>query len=104
MVLNIAFSKDGKTMATLSRDRIICLFNFLTGKIQKQIDETLDAYSAIQQVIILHFRFLLLASNKEKLLFFFHLRLRNNLETWSLDDVLPSRKTSNETRHTFILT
>ena len=37
-------------MAVLSRDRIIRIFNFLSGKVQKKIDETLDAYSAIQQV------------------------------------------------------
>ena len=46
----MAFSKNGKLMATLSRDRIICLFDFLTGKIKDRINETLDAYSAIQQV------------------------------------------------------
>jgi hypothetical protein len=37
-------------MATLSRDRKIRIFNFATGKIVKTIDESLDVYSAIQQV------------------------------------------------------
>ena len=39
-------------MAILSRDRKIRVFNFLNGKITQTIDESLDSYSAIQQVKI----------------------------------------------------
>ena len=53
IVLSIAFSKDGKIMAISSDDRKIRLFNFLTGKITKTIDESIDVYSLIQQVFIL---------------------------------------------------
>jgi hypothetical protein len=38
-------------MATSSRDRKIRLFNVLSGKIIQVIDESLDYYSAIQQVL-----------------------------------------------------
>lgn len=50
VILNITFSRNGKVMATLSKDRKIQLFDFLSGKITKTIDESLDVYSAIQQV------------------------------------------------------
>ncbi|CAF0767358.1 unnamed protein product [Brachionus calyciflorus] len=49
IVINITFTKDGRTMAVLSKDRKIRLFNFLTGKIIKTVDESLDQYSALQQ-------------------------------------------------------
>ncbi len=48
--MSIAFTKNGKIMATWSRDRKIRLFNFLKGKIVQTIDESLESYSAIQQV------------------------------------------------------
>ena len=50
IVLSIAFSQDGRQMAVLSDDRKIRIFNFLTGKITKVVDESLDVYSVIQQV------------------------------------------------------
>jgi peptidylprolyl isomerase domain and WD repeat-containing protein 1 len=50
VVLSIAFSKDGRKMAIMSDDRKIRLFNFLSGKILKTIDESLNVYSNIQQV------------------------------------------------------
>jgi hypothetical protein len=36
-------------MAILSKDRKIRIFNVLSGKIEKTIDESLDIYSTIQQ-------------------------------------------------------
>jgi peptidylprolyl isomerase domain and WD repeat-containing protein 1 len=51
-VLSIAFSRDGKKMAVMSDDRKIRVFNFLTGKIVQTIDESLEVYSAIQQVML----------------------------------------------------
>lgn len=53
IVINIAFNKSGKKMAILSRDRKIRLFDFLSGKIINTIDESLDQYSALQQVKLL---------------------------------------------------
>lgn len=50
IIINIAFNKSGKKMAILSKDRKIRLFDFLTGKIINTIDESLDQYSALQQV------------------------------------------------------
>ena len=38
-------------MATLAKDRNIRIFDFLSGKIIKKIDESLEVYSSIQQVI-----------------------------------------------------
>jgi hypothetical protein len=46
----MTFTKNGKIMAVLAKDRKIRLFNFLTGKITQTIDESLDSYSALQQV------------------------------------------------------
>jgi hypothetical protein len=50
MVLSITFTNDGNKMAILSRDRKIRLFDVLTAKIFKTIDESLEVYSSIQQV------------------------------------------------------
>ena len=50
IVLHIEFNKTGRVMAVLSKDRKIRIFNMLTGKITKTIDESLEVYSAIQQV------------------------------------------------------
>ena len=52
IIINIAFNKSGKKMAILSKDRKIRIFDFLTGKIINTIDESLDHYSALQQVKI----------------------------------------------------
>jgi len=41
-------------MAVLAKDRKIRLFNFLTGKITQTIDESLDSYSVLQQVIFVY--------------------------------------------------
>jgi peptidylprolyl isomerase domain and WD repeat-containing protein 1 len=49
IVLSIAFTRSGKIMAVLARDRKIRVYNFLSGKIVQTIDESLDSYSAIQQ-------------------------------------------------------
>jgi peptidylprolyl isomerase domain and WD repeat-containing protein 1 len=54
-ILNMTFTKNGKTMAVLAKDRKIRLFNFLTGKITQTIDESLDSYSALQQVHFIFF-------------------------------------------------
>lgn len=50
LILSIEFSKNGRVMAIMSKDRKIRLFNVLTGKITKTIDESLEVYSTIQQV------------------------------------------------------
>ena len=49
MIINMDFSKNGKQMAMLSKDRKIRIFNMLTGKIVQTIDESLEVYSTIQQ-------------------------------------------------------
>ena len=51
IVINIEFSRDAKKMAVMSKDRKIRIFNILTGKITQTINESLDVYSTIQQVI-----------------------------------------------------
>lgn len=48
-LIHIEFTRDGKTMAILSKDRNIRIFNVLTGKITQTIDESLEVYSTIQQ-------------------------------------------------------
>ena len=48
-VLAVEFSLNGKLMATLSKDRKIRMFDFLSGKITQTIDESLEVYSNIQQ-------------------------------------------------------
>lgn len=52
VVVNIEFSRDGKSMAVMSKDRNIRIYNVLTGKITQTINESLDVYSTIQQVRI----------------------------------------------------
>jgi peptidylprolyl isomerase domain and WD repeat-containing protein 1 len=88
VVLGIAFSKDGKLMAVMSDDRKIRLFNFLTGKFVKTIDESLDVYSQIQQV-----KLLVDLSTSNHVFFlniniFFQLRIHLNFLIWNLVDVL----------------
>ncbi len=51
MVLSVAFSNDGHNMAVLARDHKIRLFDILTARIYKTIDESLEVYSSIQQVL-----------------------------------------------------
>lgn len=45
----LAISHDGKKFASISRDRRVRVFNFLTGKMTKVYDETLQRYSELQQ-------------------------------------------------------
>lgn len=49
-VINMVFSRDGKQMATYGKDRKIRIFSVLSGKITQTIDDSIDVYSAIQQV------------------------------------------------------
>lgn len=51
-VINVEFTRNGKLMAILSKDRKIRIFNVLSGKITETIDESLDVYSNIQQVSV----------------------------------------------------
>jgi hypothetical protein len=61
VVISIAFDAKGKLMATLAKDRNIRIFNFLTGKVIKKIDESIDVYSSIQQVFkIMNFQYYLI--------------------------------------------
>lgn len=49
IVTGLAFSPDGKRFATLSTDRKVRVFTFLTGKLIRVFDETLPRYQDIQQ-------------------------------------------------------
>lgn len=49
IVSGLAFSPDGKRFATLSTDRKVRVFTFLTGKLIRVFDETLARYQEIQQ-------------------------------------------------------
>lgn len=49
IVTGLAFSPDGKRFATLSTDRKVRVFTFLTGKLIRVFDETLARYQDIQQ-------------------------------------------------------
>jgi hypothetical protein len=53
VVISITFDAKGKLMAILGKDRIIRIFNFLSGRIFKKIDESIDVYSSMQQVLSL---------------------------------------------------
>lgn len=44
----IAFSPDGKKMATISLDRKVRVFNFLSGKLHKVLDESLQRFHDLQ--------------------------------------------------------
>ncbi|XP_067011053.1 peptidylprolyl isomerase domain and WD repeat-containing protein 1 [Anabrus simplex] len=46
----LAFSPDGKKFCTLSGDRKVRVFNFLTGKLSRVYDETLQRFSDLQQL------------------------------------------------------
>lgn len=45
----LAFSPDGKRFATLSTDRKVRVFKFLTGKLIRVFDETLPRFQEMQQ-------------------------------------------------------
>lgn len=49
IVTGIAFSRDGRKFATLSTDRKVRIFLFLSGKMIKMIDETLPRFAELQQ-------------------------------------------------------
>lgn len=46
---DIAISPDGKKFASLSGDRKVRVFNFLTGKLYRIFDESLKRFSELQQ-------------------------------------------------------
>lgn len=46
---SIAFSPDGKKMATIGSDRKVRLFRFLTGKLMRVFDESLAMFTELQQ-------------------------------------------------------
>lgn len=48
IVTGLSFSPDGKRFATLSTDRKVRVFTFLTGKLIRVFDETLARYQEIQ--------------------------------------------------------
>ncbi|XP_044020804.1 peptidylprolyl isomerase domain and WD repeat-containing protein 1 isoform X1 [Aphidius gifuensis] len=48
---DIAISPDGKKFASLSGDRKVRVFNFLTGKLYRVFDESLKRFSELQQTI-----------------------------------------------------
>nr|XP_022910949.1 peptidylprolyl isomerase domain and WD repeat-containing protein 1 isoform X1 [Onthophagus taurus]XP_022910950.1 peptidylprolyl isomerase domain and WD repeat-containing protein 1 isoform X2 [Onthophagus taurus] len=45
----LSFSKDGLKFATISTDRKVRIFNFLTGKLIRVYDETLPRFTQLQQ-------------------------------------------------------
>ncbi|KAJ8972097.1 hypothetical protein NQ314_000323 [Rhamnusium bicolor] len=45
----LAFSPDGKRFAAISTDRRIRVFNFITGKLVRVLDETLPRFTELQQ-------------------------------------------------------
>ncbi|CAG9770960.1 unnamed protein product [Ceutorhynchus assimilis] len=46
---SLAFSSDGKKFATISTDRRVRVFSFLTGKLTRVYDETLPRFTELQQ-------------------------------------------------------
>ncbi|XP_044261261.1 peptidylprolyl isomerase domain and WD repeat-containing protein 1 isoform X1 [Tribolium madens] len=48
-VTGIAFSPDGSRFATLSTDRKVRVFNFVSGKLVRVLDETLPRFTELQQ-------------------------------------------------------
>ncbi|CAG2209963.1 PPWD1 [Mytilus edulis] len=49
-VFDICFSPDGKLFATVSSDRKVRVFKFLTGKLSKVLDESLQQFTELQQM------------------------------------------------------
>lgn len=45
----LAFTKDGKKFATISTDRKVRIFTFLTGKLLRIFDETLPRFTELHQ-------------------------------------------------------
>ncbi|XP_058820144.1 peptidylprolyl isomerase domain and WD repeat-containing protein 1 [Topomyia yanbarensis] len=50
IVTSLVFSQDGKKFATISTDRKVRVFGFLTGKLLRVYDESLARYSESQQL------------------------------------------------------
>nr|XP_022312893.1 peptidylprolyl isomerase domain and WD repeat-containing protein 1-like [Crassostrea virginica] len=46
----LSFSHDGKQMATIAKDRKVRVFKFLTGKLSKVLDESLQQFTELQQM------------------------------------------------------
>ncbi|XP_064164976.1 peptidylprolyl isomerase domain and WD repeat-containing protein 1 [Anguilla rostrata] len=47
---SLAFSADGKKMATIASDRKVRIFRFLTGKLMRVFDESLTMFTELQQM------------------------------------------------------
>lgn len=47
---SLAFSHDGKKMATIATDRKVRIFRFLTGKLMRVFDESLSKFTELQQM------------------------------------------------------
>ncbi|XP_033844876.1 peptidylprolyl isomerase domain and WD repeat-containing protein 1 [Periophthalmus magnuspinnatus] len=47
---SLAFSPDGKKMATIAADRKVRIFRFLTGKLMRVFDESLTMFTELQQM------------------------------------------------------
>ncbi|XP_042339376.1 peptidylprolyl isomerase domain and WD repeat-containing protein 1, partial [Plectropomus leopardus] len=47
---SLAFSPDGKKMATIATDRKVRIFRFLTGKLMRVFDESLTMFTELQQM------------------------------------------------------
>ncbi|XP_056592391.1 peptidylprolyl isomerase domain and WD repeat-containing protein 1 [Triplophysa dalaica] len=47
---SLAFSHDGKKMATIATDRKVRIFRFLTGKLMRVFDESLTMFTELQQM------------------------------------------------------
>ncbi|KAF0038872.1 hypothetical protein F2P81_009356 [Scophthalmus maximus] len=47
---SLAFSSDGKKMATIASDRKVRIFRFLTGKLMRVFDESLTMFTELQQM------------------------------------------------------
>ncbi|XP_044000395.1 peptidylprolyl isomerase domain and WD repeat-containing protein 1 [Gambusia affinis] len=48
--ISLAFSPDGKKMATIASDRKVRIFRFLTGKLMRVFDESLTMFTELQQM------------------------------------------------------
>eukprot|EP00105_Crassostrea_gigas_P002399 XP_011414911.1 PREDICTED: peptidylprolyl isomerase domain and WD repeat-containing protein 1 [Crassostrea gigas] len=46
----LSFSKDGRQMATIAKDRKVRVFKYLTGKLSKVLDESLQQFTELQQM------------------------------------------------------
>lgn len=45
----LCITKDGRKFATISLDRRVRVFNFITGKLMRVLDETLPRFTELQQ-------------------------------------------------------